>query len=61
LPFLRILTLPAALAACDPHGERVWEQASDADENKILVSRSYMPGSVRDLSLRTPLAVSRRG
>jgi hypothetical protein len=54
-------TLPATLAACDPHGERVWVEASDADENKILISRAYKPGSVRDLSLRTPLPVSRRG
>src|SRR5215831_5295747 len=61
LAILRILTLQPALAAFDPHGERVWEEASDADENKILISRSYKPGSVRDLSLRTPLAVSRRG
>jgi len=53
-------TLPATLAACDPHGERVWEEASDADENKILISRSYKPGSVRDLISQTPLPVSRR-
>jgi hypothetical protein len=53
-------SLEAALAACDPHGERVWEETSDADENKILISRSYKPGSVRDLLLQTPLPVSRR-
>jgi hypothetical protein len=52
-------TFPAALAACDSHGERVWEEVSDADENKILISRSYRPGSVRDLSSRTPPHVSR--
>jgi hypothetical protein len=44
---------PPTLAACDPHAERVWEEASDADENKILISRSYKPGSVRDLLSRT--------
>ena len=54
-------TLAATLAACDPHGERIWEEASHADENKILISRSYKAGSVRELSLRTPLPVSRRG
>jgi hypothetical protein len=48
------------LAACDPHGERVWEEASDADENKILISRSYKLGSVRDLISQTALPVSRR-
>src|SRR5262249_11090173 len=42
-------TLPATLAAFDPHGERVWEESSDADENKILISRSYKPDSVLDL------------
>jgi hypothetical protein len=42
-------TLPGTLAACDPHGERMWEEASDADENKILISRSYKPESVLDL------------
>jgi len=53
-------TLPATLAACDPHSERVWEEASDADENKILISRAYKPGSVQDLISQTPLPVSRR-
>jgi len=57
---LRILTLQAALAACYPHGERVWEEASDADENKILISRSYHPASVLDLISQTPLPLSRR-
>lgn len=42
------LTLQDALEACDGHGEHVWDDASDADENKILVSRSYKPGSVLD-------------
>ena len=53
-------TLPATLAACDPHGERVWEESSDADENKILISRSYKPDSVLDLLARTPPHVSGR-
>ena len=39
-------TLPATLAACDTHGERVWEEASDA--------------SVLDLLARTPPHVLRR-
>jgi hypothetical protein len=42
------LSLGDALASCDPHGERVWEQASDADETRILISRSYKPGSVAE-------------
>jgi hypothetical protein len=53
-------TLPATLAACDPLGERVWQEASFADENKILISCSYKPGSVLDLLSRTPPHVSRR-
>jgi hypothetical protein len=36
------------LDTCDPHKEHVWEEASDADENKILISRGYKPGSVLD-------------
>jgi hypothetical protein len=30
----------------DPHNERVWEEPSDADEIKILISRWYKEGSV---------------
>jgi hypothetical protein len=56
----KILTLQPALAAFDPHRERVWEEASDADENKILMSRSYQPGSVQDLISRMLLPISRR-
>jgi hypothetical protein len=40
------LTLPDALASCDPHGERVWEKASDANERGIMISRSFKSGSV---------------
>jgi hypothetical protein len=36
------------LEACDGHGEHIWEDASDADEKKILISRAYKPGSVLD-------------
>lgn len=42
------LTLQDALASCDPHSERIWEEASDADEGKLLISRSYKAGSVLD-------------
>jgi len=35
-------------ASCDPHNEHVWEDASDANERAIMVSRSYKPGSVLD-------------
>jgi hypothetical protein len=38
----------------------VWEEANDADENKILISRSYQPGSVQDLISQMLLPVSRR-
>jgi hypothetical protein len=30
----------------DPHRERIWEEASDADETKLLISRDYKPGTV---------------
>lgn len=26
---------------CDPHREHIWEEASDADETKLLVSRDF--------------------
>lgn len=42
------LTLRDALDTCDPHREHVWEDASDADENKLLISRAYKAGSVLD-------------
>ena len=29
------------LAWCDPHRERIREEASDADETKLLISRDY--------------------
>lgn len=41
-----IPTLQRALDHCDAHREHVWEDASDADENAIMVSRSYKPDSV---------------
>ena len=34
------------LAWCDPHRERIWEEASDADETKLLVSRNFKKGTV---------------
>jgi hypothetical protein len=49
------LTLQDALASCDPHSERVWQEASDADETRILVSRSYKPGSVAERLLKSAL------
>jgi hypothetical protein len=47
------LSLDDALASCDPHGERVWEEASDADETRILISRSYKRGSVAERLLKS--------
>jgi len=35
-----------ALAWCDPHREHIWEEASDADETKLLISRDYKEGTV---------------
>ena len=32
-------TYEDALAACDPHRERVWEETSDADESALQVAR----------------------
>ena len=31
---------------CDPHREHIWEEASDADETKLLISRDYKEGTV---------------
>jgi hypothetical protein len=39
-------TVEQALAWCDPHRESVWEEASDADETKLLISRDYKEGTV---------------
>jgi len=35
-----------ALAWCDPQGERIWEEVSDADESKLLISRDFKEGTV---------------
>jgi hypothetical protein len=47
------LTLQEVLDSCDPQRERVWEEASDADETRILISRSYKPGSVAERLVRS--------
>ena len=39
-------SVDAVLRWIDPHHERIWEDASDADESKVLISRAYVPGSV---------------
>ena len=31
---------------CDPFRERVWEEASDADETKLMISRDFKEGTV---------------
>ncbi|MDP9113129.1 MAG: hypothetical protein M3O20_05550 [Acidobacteriota bacterium] len=31
---------------CDPHRERIWVEASDADETKLLISRDFKEGTV---------------
>jgi len=40
------LTLDDVLRAADPHNERIWEEPSDADKGRLLVSREYVNGSV---------------
>ena len=39
-------TVDQVLAWCDPHRERIWEEASDADETKLLIARDYKEGTV---------------
>ena len=39
-------TVEQALAWCDPHRKCIWEEASDADETKLLISRDYKDGTV---------------
>jgi hypothetical protein len=34
------------LAWCDPTRERIWEEASDADETKLVISRNFKEGAV---------------
>jgi len=35
-----------ALRWCDPQREHICEEASDADETKLLISRDYKQGTV---------------
>jgi hypothetical protein len=39
-------SIDAVLRWIDPHCERIWEAASDADESKVVISRAYVPGTV---------------
>jgi hypothetical protein len=48
------LTLRDALASCDPDGERIWDEASDANERAIMISRSFKPGSVLERMFSRP-------
>ena len=34
------------LGWCDPHRERIWQEASDADETKLLIARDFNEGTV---------------
>src|SRR5258708_5171783 len=34
------------LRCCDPHRERIWEEAPDADETRLLISRDFKEGTV---------------
>ena len=45
-PHCTLATLQDALDSCDPHREFIWEEASDADENALLVSRGFKENSV---------------
>ena len=35
-----------ALNCCDGHHEHIWEEVSDADETKLLISRDFKAGTV---------------
>jgi len=39
-------SVEAVLRWCDPHRERRWEEVSDADETKLLISHDYKEGTV---------------
>ena len=39
-------SVEAVLQWCDPHRERIWEEASDADEMKTAISRDYKEKTV---------------
>jgi hypothetical protein len=45
--------LDDALRGADPHNERIWEEPSDADESRLLVSREYVDDSVERRLCRT--------
>jgi hypothetical protein len=34
-------SVDAVLRWCDPHREHIWEEPSDADESKLLISRDF--------------------
>jgi hypothetical protein len=34
-----------ALDHCDAHCEHIWQDASDAEENALMISRGYKEGS----------------
>jgi hypothetical protein len=39
-------SLEAVMLWADPWRERVWEEPSDADESRILISRERKPGAL---------------
>jgi hypothetical protein len=39
-------SLNSVMPWVDPHHERVWEEAGDADETRLMVSTRYKPSSV---------------
>jgi hypothetical protein len=41
-------SLEDLLSWVNPHNERIWEEVSDADASRLLVSKAYRPGSVMD-------------
>jgi hypothetical protein len=40
-----------ALAWIDPHRERTWEEPSDADDERLLISRRYKVVAFRSLEV----------
>ena len=39
-------SIDEVLRWCDPHREHIWEEASDADETKLLIARDFKEGTV---------------
>jgi hypothetical protein len=54
-------SVESVLRWCDPHREHIWEEASDADETKLLISRDYKEGTVGWRMAHRTIGEYRRG